>query len=314
MEHDQPKVKANKLLKWLDDGGAEIHTRPGSERLPGPLQWIPETPQFEGWLSDGPPTLLLVGRPGSGKTIAASLVVDTLLRKDNLERRVGVAFLHVGTGEKKRNAMQLSRSLLYQLGQQLASSHMRTRNPPRMEDVLDVLRERNPYPSMADMVSQILPEVISKFDRVYVVVDELDQMTENRGQLRSSLIKLGKNDLRLFFTTRHSPGTTGRLHKAPQILIGGANTREDLDTYVKQRLVDLPRFVRNRPELRTLVKKKVIEDANGLYVTTFELRACLTSFQVARRKTSHGWTYDYERRKNKASTGIYRRPPRGAVR
>ncbi|RYN82634.1 hypothetical protein AA0120_g9516 [Alternaria tenuissima] len=282
MEPNQAKV--NQLLKWLDDGGAEIHTRPGSERLPGPFKWIPETSQFESWLSDGPPTLLLVGRPGSGKTIAASLVVDTLLHQDNLERRVGVAFLHVGTGERRRNGMQLSRSLLYQLGQQLASSYMRSRSPPRMEDVLDPLRERNPYPSMVDMVSQILPEVISKFDRVYVVVDELDQMTEYRGSLRSSLVKLRRNNLRLFLTTRHSPGTKGRLHKAPQISIAGANTGEDLDTYVTQRLADLPRFVRNRPILQTLVKERVIEDANGLILAAKLLMDGLMNTRGARIK------------------------------
>ena len=299
MEHDQPKVKANKLLKWLDDNGAEIHRQPGSERLPGPFEWIPETSEFQGWLSNGPPTLLLVGRPGSGKTTAASLVVDTLLRQDHLGRRVGVAFLHVGTGKKKRNAMQLLRSLLYQLGQRLASSYIRSRNHPPMEDVLDILSETTPNPSQGDMVSQILPKVIDKFDRVYVVVDELDQMTENRRRLYSSLLGLRNENLRLFLTTCHSPDEKSRLHKDPQILISGANVRKDLDTYITKRLTDLPKFISYRPTVERRVKKRVMEDANELWVAIYELRVCLTSFQDTCRKTSDGRTYEYERRKHR---------------
>jgi hypothetical protein len=168
-----------------------------------------------------------------------------------------------------------------------------------MDDVLDILSERIPNPSQGDMVSRILPKVIDKFDRVYVVVDELDQMTENRRRLYSSLLGLRNENLRLFLTTCHSPDEKSRLHKDPQILISGANVRKDLDTYVTKRLTDLPKFISYRPIVERRVKKRVMEDANELWVVMYELRVCLTSFQDTCRKTSDGRTYEYERRKHR---------------
>jgi hypothetical protein len=124
-----------------------------------------------------------------------------------------------------------------------------------MDDVLDILSERTPSPSQGDMVSQMLPKVIDKFDRVYVVVDELDQMTENRRRLYSSLLGLRNENLRLFLTTCHSPDEKSRLHKDPQILISGANVGKDLDTYITKRLTDLPKFIGYRPTVECRVKK-----------------------------------------------------------
>jgi hypothetical protein len=133
-----------------------------------------------------------------------------------------------------------------------------------MEFVLDSLREKSPYSNMDDMVSRILPHIVGKFERVYVVVDELDQMTERRDPLCSSLISLAEKDFRLLFTTCHSPDADDRLRGALQIHIRGATVEGDLDTYVTQRLVDLPSFAQNRLKMQDFVKERVIEDANGL--------------------------------------------------
>jgi Cdc6-like AAA superfamily ATPase len=96
---------------------SERHRNTQSLRLSS-VQWLINSPQFQRWLNDDQQVLLCVGNPGSGKTVATSLIVDTLLERFGTDDRVGIAFLYPRFQDKSSPG-QLFQSLLYQLGRRL---------------------------------------------------------------------------------------------------------------------------------------------------------------------------------------------------
>ncbi|KAL1798213.1 hypothetical protein ACET3X_002250 [Alternaria dauci] len=263
-----PETEVDETLKWLhsqnDEDSMTIRARASSQRASGTLEWIFETTQFQDWLEDDPSTLLLMGKPGSGKTTAASLVVGKLAEQ-TVSLSAAIAFIHVGDSPGERTAPLLLQDILYQLGRQslllMSYYHM----AGEKSCILDLLRERPQPPSLEEMLSQMLPRIVKPFRRVYIVVDNYDQLAGPPYTfLFSGLVSLTQENLWLCLTATHGSSSITIPQKVEVIHISDGDTEQDLDTYVTQRLSTLPDFVRDNSELQAEVKRRVMEDSNGL--------------------------------------------------
>lgn len=253
------KVEAAKAYRWLSPGDPfEKHILFKSLRSPGTLKWLVDSPQFQRWLNDEQQVLLCTGNPASGKTVATSIVVDTLLEKFGSNEEIGIAFLYHTYDQEDQNLERLLRSVLYQLGYRL---------PLIPTALVDLYRRYNngaSLPSVQELL-RIISETISKMSKVYLVIDALDELkSSHRRVLLSGLFGLQESlHVSLFATSRHIPDIVNRFQQFPSLEIGGAVVEHDLDAFITQSMERLPKFVLRHPDLQAQVRETVTAGSHG---------------------------------------------------
>ncbi len=123
-------------------------------------------------------------------------------------------------------------------------------------------------PLILDNLTKILAQELKSFDRVYIILDALDEFPENDGgqeKLVNVLRGLGSN-ARLLVMSRDIP-SIGSLFKTDTWLDIWA-TDEDIKTYLKTKLSSgrLARHIKGRGDLREEVLSGVTNKADGTYV------------------------------------------------
>ncbi|KAJ4377357.1 hypothetical protein N0V83_000182 [Neocucurbitaria cava] len=212
------KVEAAEAYRWLSPGDHFAkHTHIKSSRAPGTLQWLVDSPQFQRWLDHEQQVLLCTGKPGSGKTVATSLVVDTLFEKFGFNLGIGIAFLYHAYGQEDQNPERFLRSVLYQLGHRLRLI------PTALIDLYRRYNNSASSPSVQELLG-IIFETISKMSKVYLVIDALDELkSSHRRVLLSGLLKLQENlHVSLFATSRGFPDVVNRFQQFPSLEISGS--------------------------------------------------------------------------------------------
>ncbi|KAL9011958.1 MAG: hypothetical protein Q9180_009139, partial [Flavoplaca navasiana] len=145
-----------------------------ARRQEGTGQWLIESPTFQAWLSGSERTLFCPGIPGAGKTILASVVVDTLRTNQRTNSdAVGVTAIYCNFKEREA---QTPHNLLAGACAQLIQNSMQP-----LPDALMSLYKRhsisNTRPSWEE-INRILLDVARSLHKVYVVVDAIDECSE----------------------------------------------------------------------------------------------------------------------------------------
>jgi hypothetical protein len=120
-------------------------------------------------------------------------------------------------------------------------------------------------PSLDEIFTALLT-VCSKYARVYVVIDALDECTD-QNSTRSQLIeKLRELQIRtnvwLLFTSRFIPEITERFRLDPVLEVRAS--KEDVKRYVAGQIPRLPNCIRRDDELRRAVQSKIIKAIDGM--------------------------------------------------
>lgn len=129
------------------------------------------------WLSTGESMLWCPGIPGAGKTFLASIVVEHLKRTQK-EQNVAILVIYCGYNDAKSQSID---NLIAALVKQIF--HIR----PDVSKELRVLYETHSrtgiFPSL-EALTGILRAEISKFDNCYIIVDALDEISDESKRLR----------------------------------------------------------------------------------------------------------------------------------
>lgn len=256
------KAVATGIFRWLSqEDYAAKHDRVKSKRFPGTLQWFVNSSQFRRWLDDDQQVLLCLGRPGSGKTVVSSMVVDTLFERHGNDLNIGIAFIYPVFDQENQYPEQLLRSMLLQLGQRSPSV------PSALVDLYHRAEDDASPPSIQDLLG-VMSDVISNLSKVYLVIDALDELsTSHRRKLLPGLLKLRESlQVSLFVTSRSHPDVIQRFSSFPTIEMDVTDAELDLHAYISQRIGTLPEFVLKDFTLRTQIHKAVREASEGLYV------------------------------------------------
>src|SRR5690606_33518325 len=147
----------------------------------GQGSWLLESCDCKSWTSETGKTLLCTGMPGAGKTVMSSIVIKDLRDTLKGDSRVGIACLFCNYKEREQQtAAELLAGLVKQLVRRL------TTLPTTVEELYTTHTESETRPTMDDL-SDALQSIADKFDRVYFIIDALDEC-EDSNRSRESLL------------------------------------------------------------------------------------------------------------------------------
>lgn len=249
------------ILDWLTPIDYDTQQRDYlRSQEPGTGQWILDSVEYRTWLERPAQTLFCQGMPGAGKTVLASVVVDSLITSIRRDSDVGVAYIY---GNFRRQREQQADSLLASLLKQL------TRGRSSMPDCVRALHGQHintrTRPSLEGM-STTLQAVAAMYSRTFIVVDALDECQSSEGYPRRLITEIlnlrDKSGANIFVTSRAIPGITKWFEGSIQLEI--CATREDVQTFLDSHLDQLPHFVHDNPELQDEIKTRIAQSVQGM--------------------------------------------------
>ncbi|KAF5125187.1 Ankyrin repeat domain-containing protein 17 [Metarhizium anisopliae] len=178
----------------------EIHAASQSSRVQGSGVWLLSDSRFRNWMesdridmSRHENVIYCFGRPGSGKTILASAVIDEL-KSLRHHSSLGLAYFYLSY----RNPTSVF-SIVLTLIQQLY-----IQSPTLPTEVLAL--EHRDMPSVTELTGVLL-SLFARFRKAFIVLDALDECSsEHRLGLDAFLGSLQSSHARLFVTSRPSHG------------------------------------------------------------------------------------------------------------
>jgi Cdc6-like AAA superfamily ATPase len=192
--------KFDRICAWLAAPDPSINlAKARKEHLQGTGRWILEHSKFRDWITGAvTPSLWLHGKPGCGKTVLCSTIVDHVsdLYRDQ-PGTILVYFFFRFDDDEKRNSNSMIRSIITQL-QQAA---------PQVHEPLCGLYSscangtRSPSP---DQLRNTLRELIKPIPRVYIIVDALDECNDREELLEfiDQLFGWRLDNLHILLTSR----------------------------------------------------------------------------------------------------------------
>ncbi|KAH8882431.1 hypothetical protein GQ53DRAFT_885480, partial [Thozetella sp. PMI_491] len=228
-----------------------------SRHQKGTCEAVLQSPELNDWMLNRGAKLLCSGIPGSGKTIASSLVIDLLRNRFTPNDLVGVAGVFC---DYKNKEIQNTTNLLASIWRQLAYHR-----PDPTQDVLDLYLsniKQGTNPSL-DEVSSILEKEASRYTRVFIVLDAADECDEDT--FISLVRHLDKPIVNLMVTSRFS--ATGVLAGFPTLSIQAKPA--DMELYISSRLDSSPLLCRHFEKdasLREEVISTIVRQARNMFL------------------------------------------------
>ncbi|KAH8692876.1 ankyrin repeat-containing domain protein [Talaromyces proteolyticus] len=225
-------------------------------------KWFLKSSEFQTWIEKPKQTLFCPGIPGAGKTILVSMMIDELYVRYGNENDIGIAYIYFNFRHRYENGLK---DLLASLLKQLAQAQLSL--PDNVRDLYGQHYKRGTLPSL-DQISRNLHAVISKFTKVFIVVDALDEC-ENVNKLcyifLSKIFHLqNKHELNFLATSRFIPEIEAMFEGTPCLEIQ-ANS-EDVKRYLRESLGCLPRFVSRSTELQEEITAEITKNIGGMFL------------------------------------------------
>lgn len=249
--------KKRKILDWItpiDFAAQQIDNL--ERRQEGTGQWLLEAPEFQAWIKEDRKTLFCPGMPGAGKTMLSSIVIEHLQHEFDEDPTVGIAYIFCNF---RRYDEQKPRELLGSILKQLYWAM-----PAGLNDVEKVYEEhKSPTgytPMSTPEVIACLRSVISCFDKVYILLDALDECRRDEGYrdiLLTTVMGLNKTaNVNCFATSRRIPEIETHFEDAMWIEIQA--TDDDVMRFLDGHMSKLPSAVRKSKELQDEVKNGIV--------------------------------------------------------
>lgn len=173
----------------------------------------------------------------------------------------GVAYIYCDYKAKEKQILEnLLASLLHQLLLHRPSYH------ERLIKLYKFHSAKQDRPSINDY-AQLLQATVQSYNRIFFVIDALDECSETDGtrkELLGELQKL-KPAVNILVTSRDLPSIERLLQDAARIEIRPSD--EDIKNYVEDRISSSERissYVKKSPDLRNRILRNVSEKANGM--------------------------------------------------
>ncbi|KAH7131090.1 hypothetical protein EDB81DRAFT_130708 [Dactylonectria macrodidyma] len=226
--------------------------------------------KFTTWMTEEGRTIFCPGVSGAGKTIAAASVIEELKRRHQDNATVAVTYIYCNYHREESQTVQgLFESLLRQLVNGL----------PTLPSSVHSLYERyhqGQFRPRLDEVIHCVHEVATMYSRVFVVVDALDECSDNSGneckrhsgdqtRLLSEMFQLQAQCLVNFFATSRPMANTletFRQYPSLEIRAGEQDVRKYLDAHMSK----LPPFVIQSPELQDQIKDRILQAMDGSFL------------------------------------------------
>ena len=257
--------RRDKVLDWLTPlGYATLQNDYAGLRRPGTGRWLLESKEYCAWrdAGEGAPVLFCPGIPGAGKTIIASMIIEDLQSYYGDDEAVCVAYVYCNF---RRHDEQTPKGLLSSLLKQIAQG--RAALPSAIESLYDNHYYRRTEPSLAEL-GEALTSVIGLYERVYVVVDALDESPYDQRDAFLEAIAEVQRDSNVSVLATSRPEVLSHFTE----FFEAYDMKEiravdgDILNYVNGRLANVRRPRLSKfPDLLEKIRTKLVEAAGGMY-------------------------------------------------
>ncbi|VUC23741.1 unnamed protein product, partial [Clonostachys rosea] len=265
---DELRVVADKkerddILDWLTsiDYGPQ-HSDIIRRHQPGTGQWFLNSDKYESWFWGRKKTLYCPGMPGAGKTMMASMVVDSLLKDSRSDPSMGIAFIFCNY---RHTAEQSCEKLLCSVLKQLAAPLPSV--PVQLRSLKENHSSRATRPSIQELLG-LLQVILDNYSITYLVIDALDEFQssdDSRARFLNGLSNIQQHsELSILLTSRPTLDIRNHFRKATKLEIFAAN--DDILKYIKSRMPDLPSFIRTDLSLREEVITGIAGAVRGMFL------------------------------------------------
>ena len=252
------------LSKAMNDPGVPVDDQEffADKRLTGSCKWIMEEPQVSSFLEEHTPlprVLWLFGKPGSGKSVMASYLINVLH-----EQELNRAFYFFRFGDQvKNNLTSFLLSLAWQLALQLPE--YRRRLVRLFDDGLNVGKSAPRLIWQKLIVGALLKTSLES--PLFIVVDALDE-TESAPLLLKLFMDLttSRLPLRLILISRKNENLSGAFEKLSKVVKVDSvlidNADRDLRMYVEEEMDAM----RGDAQFKKTTTARVLSKADGNFL------------------------------------------------
>ncbi|CAG2000223.1 unnamed protein product [Fusarium graminearum] len=215
-------------------------------------EWLMDEEDFQNWsnIKTSSPVLWLYGRPGCGKTVLMSRIIESVHSK--YTNKVQLLYFYVGNSHNE-NSDQMYREMLRTFWDQASEKRD-----------IDIWADDSPIEPLEDVVQKLLKD--STVAR-YIVIDALDQLPSRFQERLLGWLKatMQKCNLGLAISCRNSHQVRQLQAKETfWIEITTDRNKDDINKYLETSLHS--EFLHRNPELRKNIIDKLNAKADGMFL------------------------------------------------
>lgn len=265
---EQHKHRA--ILDWL--AGVDYINQQNDfigRRQPGTGQWLLESEEFRTWIATENKTLFCPGIPGAGKTILTSIVIDHLSSSYSSfsgSKAIGIAYLYLNF--RRQNEQQPGNLIASLLKQLLLNLDSRLPIPESVQRLYGHYSKQKQPP--IEEVSKALQDTTALYDRVFVVIDALDECeSSQRPMFLSAIFDIQKScGFNIFATSRSLPEILDAFTCYGATYLEIRADAKDVQAYIDGQISGrrLPYFVQRNPGLQEEIKTRIVSAVDGMFL------------------------------------------------
>ncbi|KAJ6471140.1 hypothetical protein C8R47DRAFT_1054600, partial [Mycena vitilis] len=240
-----------------------------------PHCWLLENQQYQEWCGGSCGLLWCHAKPGAGKTVLSSVIIDDLQQKYRQDPDVTVVFFYCEYDDPmKRQFSKIVASILDQL----------MYNP----EVLDLVKDTwmNQSPNLQHLglgnLQDLIMQLLQRARQTYIVVDALDEC-EQPEDIAILLGSLATHCCVLVTSRSESEDITTILEHHPQIRITAESLQADIEYFVTRSLEKHRRISKRSADIKQHIAKVLLSAADGMF-----LWVTLMIELLANQMTDHG--------------------------
>ena len=259
-----------RIRNWLSapDPSINYENALGS-RQHGTGLWFLNSEEYIEWKTNNPSPIWLYGIPGCGKSVLASGIIHDLLQLD--EQRVGkivvIYFFFNFSDEEKQKPHMMLRSLVNQLLQYCFIA------PVAIDEAFSSYQgRRKELPE--ELLMKMLLQLANEFSTIYIVLDALDECTDQETLLEKILPQIIGWQLRhvyLIMTSRKEQNIEDFLLDLVKrnyvISLQNNIVDKDIRLYIQHRLANDKHLKKHDLITREKIENTLADGAHGMYET-----------------------------------------------
>ncbi|KAJ7143685.1 hypothetical protein C8R44DRAFT_138657 [Mycena epipterygia] len=223
-----------------------------------PECWLLNTPQYKEWCKNKYGFLWCHAKPGAGKTVLSSVIIDNLLQKHHGNPEVAVVFFYCEYDDPmKRTANKIVASILDQL----------MYNPKVLALVKDNWMNDSPnlqhlgLSNLQDLIIQLLQQS----QHTCIVVDALDEC-DTPDDMANILSTLAIHCSVLVTSRSECEDISVILRQHPQISISSDSIQLDIEFFVASSLERHRRLSKQPTDIKQQISKVLLSAADGMFL------------------------------------------------
>ncbi|KAJ9269877.1 hypothetical protein DTO212C5_4051 [Paecilomyces variotii] len=255
------------LNRWMSAPDVSTNLNDAiSKRFQGTGSWLLNCKSFQEWKFGSKRALCIFGKPGCGKTILSSTVIEHLHAEADQSSEVVLEFFFDFRDINKQTVDKMTRSLIMQL--YTASDTSRA----ELEGLFSKCNDGYLQPPKKALFDTLV-NMLNCGTKIKVVIDALDECNE-RGEFiewAKRLIALSNTTASFIFTSRQEEDITSGLKSCISeddwIYIQQGPVDEDIRSYTRGIIYGDNEFRRwrSRPSMLESIEVEIMKKANGMF-------------------------------------------------